>query len=1336
MEQALLLLTDRLNQLSEQFRELREGVQKAIRIADDDPEMALTRARKVLEYVVRDVFEHRVKEPPGTRPLENLLQILVKDGHFPVRLDAYATMVRKLGNLGTHNFNETITSADVTQSLTQLMPILEWYFEEERPDAGISLGLAHSEAEVVRAQSAEMCPLNTPETDSAVIPKGLRSFDATDSDSFLRLLPGPRDKDGLPDSLRFWKQRVEAADELTFTVGVIYGPSGCGKSSLMKAGLIPRLSKRIVPIFVEATVSETEDRLLKGLRRRFRALPGDLALRQTVAALRQNQGLESDQKVLIVLDQFEQWLHAKRTEQDTELSHALRQCDGDHVQCIAMVRDDFWLALSRFMEDLDLRLVVGENAALIDLFDLIHARKVLVEFGRAFGRLPNDVRSLSKEQETFLKKVVDGLAQDGRVIPVRLALFAEMIKGRPWNTATLKEIGGTAGIGVTFLEETFNSSTLKHHQRAARPVLNALLPEQGSDIKGHMRSRQELLQASGYRERPKEFDDLIRILDNEVRLITPTDPEGAESDETRAGREADKITPLEASEPAPATHESPLTNRYYQLTHDYLVHSLRDWLNRKQKETRRGRAELRLADHTATWHAKPENRLLPSLSEYLWIRSLTEKKKWTAPQRRMMRKAGRIHGIRSGIAAAVLLVLTLCGVVVWRRNEDKRRSDYAASLVEQLVAADIVQVPKIVDRLVGYRRWAEPMLELEDAEAEPGSTRQLHTALALLSLDQDKVNYLRDQLLIVSPKEFPVVRDALLPRKAGVVESLWQAAIDTKRDTQQRFQAACALATYTPDEDRWSHINAFIAGHLVTRQASDFLAWREALRPAKSQLINILTSIYRDPALDQQQRSFATETLIDYAADETQLLVNLIADSEHFQFTVIFDRLLKHRDQAIALAQAELVKPAGKKVSEDEKEHRGRRQANLAVALYRFGKDEDVWPLLRFSPDPRARSNIVHWLAPLGGKPQAIIQRIDRESDVTIRRALVLMLGEFSDAQLAAEQQQILIDKLFADYETDPDAGLHSAAEWLLRKWGQDSRLHVVLEKLRHSNEHLSAGKSADRRQWYVNTQGQTFVILDGGEILMGSPKSEPDRRPEERQHRCRIGRRFAVSATEVTKAQYRGCQQAIKGLDLAKQPQLAHVVCTEDSPQTWMTWYEAAGYCNWLSRLEGLPECYQPNAKGEYGPGMKPKDKYLELSGYRLLTDAEWEYACRAGTVTSRYYGLSVDLLRQYAWYQANAQNRTWPVASRKPNDYGLFDMLGNAFEWVEDSDQAYSEVAGKVSTDSGTPSPLTDSVRRVLRGGGYYTQAVYERSANRTSNQPVYRSAYIGFRPARTYP
>ncbi len=102
-----------------------------------------------------------------------------------------------------------------------------------------------------------------------IVPKGLRSFDAHDADFFLELLPGPRDRDGLPDSIRFWKTRIEETDaDNTFSVGLIYGPSGCGKSSLVKAGLLPRLSEDVIAVYVEATAEETEVRLLNGLRKR------------------------------------------------------------------------------------------------------------------------------------------------------------------------------------------------------------------------------------------------------------------------------------------------------------------------------------------------------------------------------------------------------------------------------------------------------------------------------------------------------------------------------------------------------------------------------------------------------------------------------------------------------------------------------------------------------------------------------------------------------------------------------------------------------------------------------------------------------------------------------------------------------------------------------------------------------------------------------------------------------------------------------------------------------------------------------------------------------------
>src|SRR5258708_1243951 len=206
-----------------------------------------------------------------------------------------------------------------------------------------------------------------------------------------------------------------------------------------------------------------------------------------------------------------------------------------------------------------------------------------------------------------------------------------MIDGMLWSTAALKEVGGTEGVGVTFLEETFSAATAppphRYHQRAVRRVLQALLPESGTAIKGHMRSAAELLEASGYATRANDFADLLHMLDSQLRPVTPTDPEG-------------KDDPDE-----PGSPRSPGA-RYYQLTHDYLVPSLRDWLTRKQKETKQGRAELLLADRATVWNARPENRQLPSLWQWLQIRGRTSPQNWTPPQPKMMRRATPDHARR------------------------------------------------------------------------------------------------------------------------------------------------------------------------------------------------------------------------------------------------------------------------------------------------------------------------------------------------------------------------------------------------------------------------------------------------------------------------------------------------------------------------------------------------------------------------------------------------------------------------------------------------------------------------------------------------------------------
>jgi serine/threonine protein kinase/formylglycine-generating enzyme required for sulfatase activity len=1170
-------------------------------------------------------------------------------------------------------------------------------------------------------------PVLTPSDQQPVkiVPKGLRSFDAQDADFFLELLPGPRDRDGLPDSIRFWKSRIEEKDsEKTFSVGLIYGPSGCGKSSLVKAGLLPRLAKRVTAVYVEATGEETEARLLKGLRRQVTDLPSNFGMVESLAALRQGRYLEPGQKVLLVLDQFEQWLHARRREENTELVQALRHCDGGRVQCLVLVRDDFWLAVSRFMQALEIRVVEGENSRLVDLFDPRHAMKVLTAFGRAFGALPE--KEPTKDQYAFLDQAVSGLAQDSKVISVRLALFAEMVKGKPWTPSTLKEVGGTEGVGVTFLEETFMASTTppqhRLHQKAAQAVLKALLPETGTDIKGHMRSQQELLEASGYANRPKDFSELLHILDGELRLITPTDPEGKEEGEPGGVR--------------PRSSEA----RYYQLTHDYLVPSLRDWLTRKQKETRRGRAELLLADRLAVWNARPENRQLPSLRQWCSIRWLTQKKNWTPPQRKMMRKASRYHALR-GFVLAVLLAL-----IGWSAYEGHGTLK-AHALRERLLDANTNEVPTIVADMAGYRQWLDPLLHDAYAQAEKDNDRrkQLHTSLALLPVDASQVEYLYGKLLDAEPGEAPVIRDALAPHKEPLLDKLWAVVESPEKDKEsQRLRAAAALAKYDPESEKWAKAQDAVANDLVAVPAVYLGMWMERFRPVRGKLFAPLSAVFRDSKRRETERSLATDILADYSADNPQVLADLLMDADEKQFAVIYAKFKQQGEKGLPLLTGEIDKklPADLPSSDEKREKLAKRKANAAVALLKMNQPAKVWPLLKHSPDPRVRSYLIHRFSPLGADPQAVLKQLDGEKEVSIRRALLLSLGQFDPDRLSVGEQEALIPKVLQLYRDDSDPGLHGAAEWLLRQWRQDKRLKELNEqwaedqngreaRLEKLTQAFAREQGRTKPQWYVNGQGQTIVAIPGPvEFRMGSPPSEKNRTDDETQHLRRIGRTFAIAAKPVTKEQFLRFLPTFSHTQMQRYPDPA-------CPIGGVVWYEAAAYCNWLSNQEGIAKdqwCYEVDQVGRV---VKLKANYLSLTGYRLPSEAEWEYACRAGAVTSRYYGETDELLGGYCWYMQNSRERTWPVGSKMPNDLGLFDTHGNVFTWCQERYRPYPvERAGKALEDREEEDlSITSHESRVLRRGSFDTQAWNVRCAFRYGLIPTDRNFNVGFRPARTF-
>jgi len=219
-----------------------------------------------------------------------------------------------------------------------------------------------------------------------------------------------------------------------------------------------------------------------------------------------------------------------------------------------------------------------------------------------------------------------------------------------------------------------------------------------------------------------------------------------------------------------------------------------------------------------------------------------------------------------------------------------------------------------------------------------------------------------------------------------------------------------------------------------------------------------------------------------------------------------------------------------------------------------------------------------------------------------------------------------------------------------------------------------------------VNSVGMVLVPIPAGEFMMGEP-TKPT-------HPVTLTKPFHLGAFEVTQEQY----EKVMG----KNP--SHFKGT-NNPVEQVSWHEAVEFCRNLSEL---PE---EKAAGHV---------------YRLPTEAEWEYACRAGTTTKFSFGDDESRFGQHAWFRENAQSKTHPVGEKKPNPWGLYDMHGNVFEWCRDWYGAYPS---EPVTD---PTGPTTGSGRVSRGGSWDGDAATCRVAYRYAYDPSYRTLYFGFRLA----
>ena len=212
-----------------------------------------------------------------------------------------------------------------------------------------------------------------------------------------------------------------------------------------------------------------------------------------------------------------------------------------------------------------------------------------------------------------------------------------------------------------------------------------------------------------------------------------------------------------------------------------------------------------------------------------------------------------------------------------------------------------------------------------------------------------------------------MIRDALAPHKDGLLDKLWAVVAAPDKGTEsQRLRAAAALAKYDPVSEKWATAQEAVGNDLVAVPALHLSLWMEALRPVRTKLLPQLSAVYRDAGRRETERSLATDILADYAADNPQVLADLLMDADEKQFAVIYPvatsgslvggEAYQRAAFAVLIGTIDRKLPADLPSSDEKREKLAKRQANAAVALLRMNQPEKVWPLLKHSPDPRVRS--------------------------------------------------------------------------------------------------------------------------------------------------------------------------------------------------------------------------------------------------------------------------------------------------------------------------------------------------------------------------------------------
>jgi formylglycine-generating enzyme required for sulfatase activity len=502
-----------------------------------------------------------------------------------------------------------------------------------------------------------------------------------------------------------------------------------------------------------------------------------------------------------------------------------------------------------------------------------------------------------------------------------------------------------------------------------------------------------------------------------------------------------------------------------------------------------------------------------------------------------------------------------------------------------------------------------------------------------------------------------------------------------------RFRVACAIAAFDTSATLWSRICDETSTSLLIEPAAYSTTWINALAPAAPQLRDSMRKALASAETLESARTGAL-ALYEFDNGQMQRLVDVLVSAQGHQYRAIVEQLRRNPEESLSLVRETALALEAQTPLASEADLAAAKRANLIVASFELGDRSLLREASKLASTPQLRTQVIHTMSPDCIDLAAFVPLIlESHGDQSLCNVAMLAAWHHLNIPISLDLHDRLSARLLDIYRSEPDPEAHSTGGLLLRKLGVD---------LTELDAELAEQPRAPSRNWYVNKSAQTMVVLRPDRFQLEGYVA-----PQE------LNYAFAISTTEIRLDDFREFKPD------HTQDESYHV-SNENIPAAGIFIFRAAKYCNWLSNKEGIPEedwCYPPDAQITE-KNCYPVSRFETKAGYRLPLSSEWEFACRAGSTTSRFFGEDVQLMKYYGWHRKTSDTLIHPVAELLPNPFGLFDMYGNVSEPC-----IANRTAGQY----------------VVHGESSYQRADFMNSSAAPQNDPQRLTRWQGFRVVR---